>query len=140
MNKQKFNTSVLTSNESEQIRTAIKILTNILDKYDVNNNVVTKTEFNKAFNKILEGSIQRYLNPETGEISAKKTSRIEVLNKNGNWLLDYDKKKPHFWYSYYRVYTIFMNTFSLKDVDRLRLMKSLVETQYKMKGVTPQAW
>ncbi len=142
MNKTKSNQISLTSLEKEQIRTAIKNLTNILNKYEVKEaNMVSQTAFNKAFNKILDGSTQRYLNTNrnTDEVSKKKTSRIEVLDSNGNWLLDYstDPENSYFWYQFDRVYTILQNQFSLQFEEMQPLMKSLVETQYKMKDVTP---
>ena len=142
MNKTKSNQISLTSLEKEQIRTAIKNLTNILNKYEVKEaNMVSQTAFNKAFNKILDGSTQRYLNTNrnTDEVSKKKPSRIEVLDSNGNWLLDYstDPENSYFWYQFDRVYTILQNQFSLQFEEMQPLMKSLVETQYKMKDVTP---
>jgi len=108
---------------------------------------VTKTnkdsqeEFNKAFNEILEGSTQRYLNIKTDEVSTEKTTRIQVLNKDGEWLIDYaiDTKNPHFYYRYSRIYTILRIQFSLQDEEIQSLVKSLMGTQYKMKGVTPIA-
>ena len=98
--------------------------------------------FNKAFNEILEGSTQRYLTPKTEKVSEKKTSRIEVLDSNGHWLLDYDcdPENRHFWYQYRGVYSILQDNFSLQDDELYALMKSLVETQYNLKGVTPQAF
>jgi CTP:phosphocholine cytidylyltransferase-like protein len=105
------------------------------------NTILSQDAFNKAFNNILKGSTQRYLNSDinTNKVTKKKTSRIEVLDKNGNWLLDYDSnpKNPHFWYQYGRVYLILCNTFSLQDKEIQAIMKSLVESQYNLKGVTP---
>ena len=144
MNKTKSNPISLTSLELEQIGTAIKNLTNILNKYEVKEEATTvsQKDFNKAFNDILDGSTQRYLNPKTGEVSTKKTSRIEVLDSNGHWLLDYDcdPENRHFWYQYRGVYSILQDNFSLQDDELYALMKSLVETQYNLKGVTPQAF
>ena len=143
MNKTKSNPISLTSLELEQIGTAIKNLTNILNKYEVKEEEATgvsQKDFNKAFNDILDGSTQRYLNPKTGEVSTKKTSRIEVLDSNGHWLLDYDcdPENRHFWYQYRGVYSILQDNFSLQDDELYALMKSLVETQYNLKGVTPK--
>jgi len=105
-------------------------------------NLVDQESFNKAFNDILDGSTQRYLNTNrnTDEISKKKTARIEVLNSNGNWLLDYstDPENSYFWYQFDRVYIILQSHFSLQDEEIQSLMKSMVDTQYKMKGVTPK--
>ena len=104
-------------------------------------NPVDQESFNKAFNDLLKGSTQRYLNTNrnTDEISEKETARIEVLDSNGHWLLDYDcdPENRHFWYQYDRVFSILQDKFSLQDDELYALMKSLVETQYNLKGVTP---
>lgn len=102
----------------------------------------TDIEFNKAFNDILKGSTQRYLNPKTNKVSKNKTTRIEVLDKYGNWLLDYntDKKNPYFRYQYDRVYTILREQLSLQDEEEESLMKRLIATQYKMKDIHPFVW
>ena len=119
-----------------------KLFNNYQNKTSVTYNLCIthlQNQFNIAFNKILEGSTQRYRDPKTGGVSTKKTSWIAILNNHGNRLLDYntDNKKSHFWYSYDRVCAIFMNKFSLQDVDRNRLMKSLVETHFKLPGIMP---
>ena len=100
---------------------------------------VSQEEFNKAFHEILKGSTQRYLNPKTEKVSKKKTSRIDVLDSNGHWLLDYDcdPENRHFWFQYGRVYSILQDKFSLQGDELYALMKSLVETQYNLKGITP---
>ena len=100
------------------------------------NTILSQDEFNKAFNKILKGSTQRYLDIDinTSKISKKKTTRIEVLDKNNEWLLDYDinPTRTYFLYSYDRVYNILKTTLSIEPYDIKIFMKSLVETQYKM--------
>ena len=99
MNKTKSNPISLTSLEKEQLPT-----------------IPSQEEFNKAFNEILEGSTQRYLNIKTDEVSTEKTTRIQVLNKDGEWLIDYaiDTKNPHFYYRYSRIYTILRIQFSCR--------------------------
>jgi len=100
------------------------------------NTILSQDEFNKAFNKILKGSTQRYLDIDinTSKISKKKTTRIEVLDKNNEWLLDYDinPTRTYFLYSYDRVYNILKTTLSIEPYDIKIFMKSLVEKQYKM--------
>jgi hypothetical protein len=103
---------------------------------------VSQEDFNKAFNEILEGSTLCYLDPETGlKVSEKETSMIQVLNSKGEWLIDYstDPRKPHFWYQDDRVLYPLLDKFSLKVEETQRLMKNLIETQYKKKGVTPHS-
>ncbi len=100
---------------------------------------VTQEEFNKAFNEILEGSTQRYINPETGNISKKKTLMIQVLNSKGEWLIDYntDPKNSYFYYQDKRVYCALRDKFSLLCKEFQPLMKNLVEKQYKTTDTTP---
>ncbi len=101
---------------------------------------IDQESFNKAFNEILEGATQRYFDSKTRNFSEKETTRIMVLDKDAEWLIDYDtnEKYPHFYYQYDRVYSILMKKFSLEfDGSIQTLMKSLVETQYKMKDTFP---
>ena len=108
------------------------------------NTILSQDEFNKAFNKILKGSTQRYLDIDinTSKISKKKTTRIEVLDKRGNWLLDYDtnKKKAHFWFREDKFYDVLRDKFSLQYDEFQSCMKSLVETQYKMIDTKPNTF
>ena len=100
------------------------------------NSILSQDAFNKAFNNILKGSTQRYLDIDinTNSVSKKKTTRITVLDKNNEWLLDYDinPTRTYFLYSYDRVYNILKTTLSIEPYDIKIFMKSLVETQYKM--------
>ena len=103
---------------------------------------VSQEDFNKAFNEILDGSTLCYLDPETGlKVSEKETSHIRILTSKCEWLINYDtnSRKPHFWYNYERVYCVLQYKYSLQDGEMHQLLKSLVETQYKMKGVTPHS-
>lgn len=102
---------------------------------------ISQNAFNDVFKKILEGSKKRYLDPVTCEISKDKTSRIEVVDNEGNWLIDYNtsENRPHFWYQYDRVYTVLKKYFLLEHDELQLLMLNLVETEYKMKGVQPES-
>jgi len=97
-----------------------------------------KKKFNVAFNNILKGLTKRYLS-KTGEFTIKKTFRIEVCNTKGEWLINYstNPENPHFWYNYDRIYVILQNQLSLQDYELQRLMKRLVESQFKMKDTIP---
>ena len=105
------------------------------------NPILSQDAFNKAFNNILKGSTQRYLDPDTDfiKVSNQKTTRIDVLDKNNEWLIDYDTnlKDPHFWYHYDRVYDVLQNLHHLQHDDIQRCMKRLVETQYKILNTQP---
>ena len=104
--------------------------------------IPTQEEFNKFFEEnifpLIDYSKTKFLD-RNNNVSETPTSRIRLFNSNMAWLFDYDydQKKQHFCYSYCRVYTIFMNQFSLQDVDRHRLMKSLVEKHFNLRDSQP---
>ena len=108
--------------------------------------VPSQEEFNKFFEgnifPLIDYSKTKFLDCNNGKISKIPTSRIELKNSNNEWLFDYnyDQKNTHFWYSYYNIYPIFMNEFSLQDVDRDRLTKSLVEKHFNLRDTQPQYW
>ena len=105
--------------------------------------VPTQEEFNKFFEEnifpLIDYSKTKFLDNNLN-ISKTPTSRIRLFNSNSEWLFDYnyDQKRQRFSYSYCRVYTIFMNQFSLQDVDRHRLMKSLVEKHFNLRDSQPE--
>ena len=104
--------------------------------------VPTQEEFNKFFEEkiftLIDYSKTRFLDIN-GNLSKTPTSRIKLRNSNSEWLFDYDynTKNQHFWYSYVRVYIIFMRQFSLQDVDRHRLMKGVVEKHFNLRDTQP---
>ena len=107
-------------------------------------NIPTQEEFNKFFEEnifpLIDYSKTKFLNINSYYNSSKTpTSRIELRNSDDKWFFDYnyEQKNQHFWYSYYRVYTIFMTKISLQDDDRHRLMKSMVEKHFNLHGVIP---
>ena len=101
-------------------------------------NIPSQEEFNKFFEEnifpLIDYSKTKFLD-RNNNVSETPTSRIELRNSKDAWLFDYDynNKKQPFWYSFQRVYRIFMNEFSLQDVDRHRLMKSLVEKRFNLR-------
>ena len=104
--------------------------------------VPTQEEFNKFFEEnifpLIDYSKTKFLD-NNGKVSLTPTSRIELNNSDNKWLFDYnyEQKNQDFYYSYLRVYTIFQNQFSLEDVDRHRLMKSLVEKHFNLTVCQP---
>ena len=67
------------------------------------------------------------------------TSRIQVLNKEGLWLFEYDPsgKNKTFWYSYRRIYVLLRQEVS-SDVNILHgLIKSWVEDTLGLQGAIP---
>ena len=80
----------------------------------------------------------RFLN-ENCKVSNYPTSRFAILNEEGKWLfdIDYDSKNQHFWYSYYRILTIFRENYTINKDDFQEVMKSILEEHLNLKGVTP---
>ena len=105
--------------------------------------VPTQEEFNKFFEEniftLIDNSETKFLDCNNGHVSKTPTSRIELNNSDNKWLFDYnyEQKNSRFLYSYKRVYLIFMKQFSLHDVDRNRLMKSLVEKHFNLSDIQP---
>ena len=106
-------------------------------------NIPTQEEFNKFFEENIFSQIDysktKFLDCNNGHVSKTPTSRIELNNSDNKWLFDYnyEQKNSRFLYSYKRVYLIFMKQFSLHDVDRNRLMKSLVEKHFNLSDIQP---
>ena len=79
----------------------------------------------------------------TGTFDESKypTSHFEIFNDDGDWLfdIDYDSKKRHFLYSYYRIFAIFRENYSINYDDFQEVMKSILEEHLNLKGVTPVA-
>ena len=83
----------------------------------------------------------RFLNKNC-EVSNYPTSRFEILNENGEWLfdIDYDSKNPRFLYSYYRIWVVFSEKYSINHDDFQEVMKSILEEHLNLKGVIPLAY
>jgi len=108
----------------------------------VDESVPSQEEFNKFFEENIFSQIDysktKFLD-SNAQVSKTPTSTIELRNSDNMWLFDYnyDQKNPYFYYSYYRVYSNFQKQFSLQDVDRHRLMKSLVEKHFNLGNIQP---
>ena len=77
---------------------------------------------------------------ENCKVSKYPTSRFEIFNENGEWLfdIDYDSKNQHFWYSFYKVWIVFLNKYSINNFDFQEVMKSILEEHLNLKGITPR--
>ena len=120
--------------ESEDSR---NLLLSIFTKEELGVSTIPSQE---EFNKFFEEKILSKVDPSKTIFPNKNSfSCIQLYNSKGEWLFDYDYNpgNPHFWYSYDRVYTIFMNKISLQDVDRHRLMKSMVEKHFNLRDTQP---
>jgi hypothetical protein len=106
-------------------------------------NIPSQEEFDTFFEEnilsLIDNSKTKF-SDSNGIVSKTPTSSILLFNSSGEWLFDYnyDQKTPFFYYSYYRVYPIFMNQFDLQSVDRRRLMKSMVEKHFNLMDTQPR--
>ena len=66
------------------------------------------------------------------------TSHFEIFNDNGDWLfdIDYDSKKQHFLYSYYRIFIFLKLKYLINYNDFQEVMKSILEEHLNLKGKT----
>jgi hypothetical protein len=80
----------------------------------------------------------RFLN-ENFEVSTYPTSRFEIFDENGDWLFDinYDSKKPYFWYSFNRVWAVFNVKYSINHGVFQEVMKDILKEHLNLKDVTP---
>ena len=64
------------------------------------------------------------------------TSHFEIFNDDGDWLfdIDYDSKKQHFLYSYYRVLAVFFAKYSINYNDFQEVIKSILEEHLSLTG------
>ena len=76
---------------------------------------------------------------ENYKVSKYPTYRFKILDENGDWLFTivYDSKNQHFWYSYYRVYSVFLNKYSINIDDFQEVMKSILEEHLNLMEATP---
>ncbi len=121
--------------ESEDSR---NLLLSIFTKEELGVSTIPSQE---EFNKFFEEEILSRVDPSKTKFPKKNSfSCIQLCNSNGEWLFDYDTdpKNSWFYYSHAYVCTIFMNKFSLQDGAIERLMKSPVETHFKMKDTQPK--
>ena len=75
---------------------------------------------------------------ENYNVSKYPTSRFEIFNENGEWLfdIDYDSENPRFRYSYYRIWVVFSEKYSINHDDFQEVMKSILEEHLNLMGKT----
>jgi hypothetical protein len=120
--------------ESEESR---NLLLSIFTKEELGVSTIPSQE---EFNKFFEEKILSKVDPAKTRFPTKNSfSGIQLYNSKGEWLFDYDynPKNPHFWYQFNRVNCVLRDKFSLQDEEFQSIMKSLVESHFKMNGITP---
>ena len=108
-------------------------------KSELEEHEVTQEEFDKTFLELLGQCTKTVFLNENGYTSNLPTNRIELRKPKDEWMVDicFTGKNKHFWVSYFRVWTIFANTYSLQDDAIQRLMKNQVNTLFGLADITP---
>ena len=105
-------------------------------KEELERNEITQSEFDKKFIELLGKCTKTIFLNKYGDISP--TNRIELRNIDDEWMFDilFTGKNKHFWVSYFRIWKIFANTYSLQDDAIQRLMKNQVNTVFGLDDIT----
>ena len=113
-----------------------KELLELLNNNEVNTKELVKQEILEMLEKYK--SNVRFLD-ENYNVSKYPTSRFEILNEDGEWLfeINYDSENQRFLYSYYRVYSVFLDKYSINHNDFQEVMTDILEEHLNLKGVTP---
>ena len=109
-------------------------------KSELEKHEVTQEEFDKTFLRLLGQCTKSVFLDEYGYTTKLPTNRIVLKNSNNDWMFDitFTGKNKRFWVNYSRVWKIFMNTYSLEDVDIKLLMKNKIHIRFGLDDVTPE--
>ena len=123
-------------NESDSLKS---LMLTKFSKEELEKHEVTQEEFDKIFLELLGQCTKTVFLDEDSLKSAVPTNRIELRNDNNGWLFDiqFTGKYKHFWVSYYRIWTIFADTYHLQDDDIERLMKNQMKIHFGLDDITP---
>ena len=132
----------LTIEEARKIYTSSDEMKSLIltkfSKAELEKHEVTQEEFDKTFLELLGQCTNTVFLNEHGYKSKLPTNRIELRNPNDEWMFDilFTGKNKHFWVSYFRIWKIFANTYSLQDDAIQRLMKNQVNTVFGLDDIT----
>ena len=133
----------LTIEEARKIYTSFDEMKSLMltkfSKSELEKHEVTQEEFDKTFLELLGQCTNTVFLNEHGYKSKLPTNRIELRNPNDEWMFDilFTGKNKHFWVSYFRIWKIFANTYSLQYADTQRLMKNQATIRFGLDDVTP---
>src|SRR5574344_162933 len=139
----RYNMAELTVEEARKIYNESDSLKSLMltkfSKEELEKHEVTQEEFDKIFLELLGQCTKTVFLDEDSLKSAVPTNRIELRNDNNGWLFDiqFTGKYKHFWVSYYRIWTIFADTYHLQDDDIERLMKNQMKIHFGLDDITP---
>ena len=111
-------------------------------KAELEKHEVTQEEFDKTFLELLGQCTKTVFLNENGYTSNLPTNRIELRKPKDEWMVDicFTGKNKHFWVSYFRVWKIFKDKYSLQDNDITKLMKNQVKIRFGLNDVTPHSF
>ena len=123
-------------NESDEMKS---LMLTKFSKAELEKPEVTQEEFDKTFLELLGQCTKTVFLDERGYKSKLPTNRIELRNPNDEWMFDilFTGKNKHFWVSYYRVWKIFKDKYSLQDNDITKLMKNQMNIQFGLDDIPP---
>ena len=123
-------------NESDEMKS---LMLTKFSKAELEKPEVTQEEFDKTFLELLGQCTNTVFLDEYGDESKLPTHRIDLRNSDDEWMFDIlcTGKNKHFWGSYYRVWKIFKDKYSLQDNDITKLMKNQVKIRFGLNDVTP---
>ena len=107
-------------------------------KSELEKHEVTQEEFDKTFLELLGQCTKTVFLDENSYESKLPTNRRELRKPNDEWMFDilFTGKNKHFWVSYFRVWKIFKDKYSLQDNAIQRLMKNQVNTVFGLDDIT----
>ena len=107
-------------------------------KEELETQEVSQEEFDKTFLELLGQCTKTVFLDENSYESKLPTNRRELRKPNDEWMFDilFTGKNKHFWVSYFRIWKIFANTYSLQDDAIQRLMKNQVNTVFGLDDIT----
>ena len=108
-------------------------------KSELEEHEVTQEEFDKTFLERLGQCTKTVFLDEEGKVSKLPTNHIELRNSHDRWMFDiqFAGKNTCFLVSYFRVWKIFYDKYSLQDKDIQRFMKNQMNILFGLDDVKP---
>ena len=122
-------------NESDEMKS---LMLTKFSKEELETQEVSQEEFDKTFLELLGQCTKTVFLDENSYESKLPTNRRELRKPNDEWMFDilFSGKNKHFWVSYFRVWKIFKDKYSLQDNAIQRLMKNQVNTVFGLDDIT----
>ena len=72
-------------------------------------------------------------------LSDSKLDIINYYNLQGEWLMEYNKKRGHTWISYWYIWSVFEKKYNMNYNEIEQFMKNMMLIHFKIKETTPIA-